>query len=75
MKHKHKNNNYNNNKLATNPEEAGYECVLQPGSGTFVVETVVGSVVPPPAKARERDKARGSPSNYTRLFSDINIYS
>jgi len=31
-------------------KEAGYECVLQPGSGTFVVETVVGSVVPPPAK-------------------------
>merc|ERR1719277_366685 len=31
-------------------KEAGYECVLQQGSGTFVVESVVGSVVPPPAK-------------------------
>mmetsp|Transcript_108651 Transcript_108651/g.215757 ORF Transcript_108651/g.215757 Transcript_108651/m.215757 type:complete len:434 (+) Transcript_108651:42-1343(+) len=31
-------------------QEAGYESVLQQGSGTFVVETVVGSVVPPPAK-------------------------
>lgn len=31
-------------------QEAGYESVLQQGSGTFVVESVVGSVVPPPDK-------------------------
>jgi len=31
-------------------QEIGYESVLQQGSGTFIVESVVGTVVPPPAK-------------------------
>merc|ERR1719321_1774400 len=36
--------------MANVSKEAGYECVLQQGSGTFVVESVVGSVVAPPAE-------------------------
>jgi len=36
--------------MASVSQEAGYECVIQQGSGTFVVESVVGSVVPPPDK-------------------------
>ena len=30
-------------------QDAGYECVLMQGSGTFTVESVLGSVVPPPS--------------------------
>lgn len=37
-------------RMAHVSQEAGYECVIQQGSGTFVVETVVGSVVPPPSE-------------------------
>ena len=30
-------------------QAAGYECVLMQGSGTFTVEAVLGSVIPPPS--------------------------
>ncbi|KAH8073573.1 serine-pyruvate transaminase [Aureococcus anophagefferens] len=33
--------------LADTSQEAGYECVLVPGSGTTTVESVVSSVIPP----------------------------
>jgi 2-aminoethylphosphonate-pyruvate transaminase len=31
-------------------QEEGFECVLMQGSGTFTVESVLGSVVPPEGK-------------------------
>ena len=34
--------------MAGASQAAGYECVLMQGSGTFAIESVVGSVVPPP---------------------------
>eukprot|EP00411_Alexandrium_monilatum_P034729 CAMPEP_0175358558 /NCGR_PEP_ID=MMETSP0095-20121207/15061_1 /TAXON_ID=311494 /ORGANISM="Alexandrium monilatum, Strain CCMP3105" /LENGTH=420 /DNA_ID=CAMNT_0016656293 /DNA_START=58 /DNA_END=1320 /DNA_ORIENTATION=+ len=37
-------------RMAGVSKQAGFECVLQQGSGTFVVESVVSSVVPPPSK-------------------------
>eukprot|EP00729_Bicosta_minor_P016934 gene16934-27556_t len=36
-------------KMAHVSRDQGYECVIQQGSGTFVVESVLSSVVPPPA--------------------------
>ena len=41
-------------------QAAGYECVLMQGSGTFTVEAVLGSVIPPPSAggaSRARAKA------------------
>lgn len=34
--------------MAHTSKENGYECVLVQGSGTFAVESVLGSIVPPP---------------------------
>lgn len=36
--------------MANVSKELGYECIIQQGSGTFVVESVVGTVVPSPSK-------------------------
>ena len=36
-------------RMAGTSQAAGYECVLMQGSSTFAIESVVGSVVPPPA--------------------------
>jgi len=37
-------------KLANLSQEDGYECILVQGSGTFGVEAVIGSIVPPDGK-------------------------
>lgn len=37
-------------RIAGVSKEAGFEAILQQGSGTFVVESVVSSVVPPPSQ-------------------------